>query len=169
MKTVTVVFFPPNSSNHNLDLDVNECETLNGGCDHQCNNTPGSFNCKCRKGFSLDGNGKTCIGKFEINVEKVKSCLRIKIHLNYKHTIKLSEIRIEILKYVNNVPFCGQKLKPSFIIGKNKSMPSIISFIGIPFDLHDFSGFFTFLFFFRLFLWRSFLLKQKVVLVNGFT
>ena len=58
-----------NSSNHNLDLDVNECETLNGGCNHQCNNTIGSFNCKCRQGFFLDKNGKTCIGKFSIEVE----------------------------------------------------------------------------------------------------
>ena len=98
MKAVTVVFFPPTSSNHNLDLDVNECARLNGGCDHQCNNTFGSFNCKCRKGYSLEGNGKRCIGKFEINVEKVNSCLRIKIHLNHKHTIKVSEIRLEILK-----------------------------------------------------------------------
>ena len=37
----------------NLDVDVNECETLNGGCDHQCNNTVGSFHCKYRKGFFI--------------------------------------------------------------------------------------------------------------------
>lgn len=60
------------SSDLNLNLDVNECETFNGGCDHQCNNTIGSFNCKCRKGFFLDANGKTCIGKFGIKVEQVK-------------------------------------------------------------------------------------------------
>ena len=76
-----------NSSNQNLDLDVNECETLNGGCDHQCNNTVGSFNCNCRKGFFLYGNGKTCIGKFEIYKEKENSCLRVIIHLNYSNTI----------------------------------------------------------------------------------
>ena len=81
------LFIAPNSSNHNLDLDVNECETLNGGCDHLCNNTIGSFNFKCREGFFFDGNGKICIGKSEINVEKVNSCLSVIIHLNSRHTI----------------------------------------------------------------------------------
>ena len=66
------LFFTANSSNHNLDLDVNECAILNGGCDHQCSNTAGSFKCKCRKGFSLDGNGKSCKGKFEINADEIK-------------------------------------------------------------------------------------------------
>ena len=44
-------------------LDLNECETLNGGCQQQCINTNGSFNCQCRNGFFLNGNGRTCAGK----------------------------------------------------------------------------------------------------------
>ena len=44
-------------------LDLNECETLNGGCQQQCINTNGSFNCHCRNGFFLNGNGRTCAGK----------------------------------------------------------------------------------------------------------
>ena len=64
------IFIAPSSSNFNLGLDVNECEKLNGGCDHQCNNTIGSFNCKCRKGFFLDEDGKTCLGKFGIKAEQ---------------------------------------------------------------------------------------------------
>lgn len=47
-----------------MDLDLNECETLNGGCEHQCKNTNGSYICECNKGFSLNGNGKTCSGKY---------------------------------------------------------------------------------------------------------
>ena len=74
---VRALFVATNSFNHNLDLDINECETSNGGCDHQCNNTVGSFNCNCRKGFFLAANRKTCIGKFCIKVEQVKSCLGI--------------------------------------------------------------------------------------------
>ena len=70
------LFVTPISSIRDLDLDVNECETLNGGCDHQCNNTVGSFHCKCRKGFFLHRNGTTCIGKFRIKAEQVNSCLR---------------------------------------------------------------------------------------------
>ena len=47
-----------------MGLDLNECETLNGGCEHQCKNTNGSYICECNKGFSLNGNGKTCSGKY---------------------------------------------------------------------------------------------------------
>uniref|UniRef100_A0A8C7YTM1 Vitamin K-dependent protein S n=1 Tax=Oryzias sinensis TaxID=183150 RepID=A0A8C7YTM1_9TELE len=35
--------------------DVNECSTANGGCDHECNNTVGSYRCSCRQGYRLDG------------------------------------------------------------------------------------------------------------------
>lgn len=45
-------------------LDVNECEVLNGGCEHHCKNADGHYSCQCKKGFILDGNGKTCSGKY---------------------------------------------------------------------------------------------------------
>ena len=47
-------------------LDVNEC-VLNGGCEHQCENKNGSFICQCNRGYSLSGNGKSCIGKYNIS------------------------------------------------------------------------------------------------------
>ena len=53
-----------------MALDINKCEALNGGCEHQCKNTNGSYTCECNKGFSLNGNGKTCSGNFEINIGK---------------------------------------------------------------------------------------------------
>lgn len=46
-------------------LDVNECEILNGGCQHQCKNNNGSYLCQCNEGFFLNGNGRTCTGKLE--------------------------------------------------------------------------------------------------------
>ncbi|RXG69258.1 Collagen and calcium-binding EGF domain-containing protein 1 [Armadillidium vulgare] len=42
-------------------LDIDECEKGNGGCDHICENTLGSFRCKCKK---MDN--RTC----ELKVEK---------------------------------------------------------------------------------------------------
>ena len=45
-------------------LDINECEMLNGGCQHQCKNTNGSYLCQCNDGFLLNGNGRTCSGKY---------------------------------------------------------------------------------------------------------
>ena len=51
---------------YKIYLDINECDKLNGGCQHQCKNTDGSYICQCNEGFFLDGNGKTCSGKYEI-------------------------------------------------------------------------------------------------------
>ncbi len=41
-------------------IDVNECSTGNGGCEHVCTNTIGSFSCSCDNGFTLAGDGKSC-------------------------------------------------------------------------------------------------------------
>ena len=43
-------------------VDINECEFNNGGCDHYCANTVGSFVCSCYHGHQLAGNGQTCLG-----------------------------------------------------------------------------------------------------------
>lgn len=32
-------------------LDINECESLNGGCEHICENIPGTYRCSCYKGW----------------------------------------------------------------------------------------------------------------------
>ena len=55
-----------------MNLDVNECEISNGGCQHQCRNTNGSYLCQSNGGFFLDINGKTCTGKFDIMPKKCK-------------------------------------------------------------------------------------------------
>ena len=42
-------------------LDVNECAINTDGCDQECQNTVGSFECACRNGYVLSGNGRTCL------------------------------------------------------------------------------------------------------------
>ena len=44
--------------------DIIECNTNNGGCSQQCSNSAGSFLCSCSSGYSLNGDGFTCDGKF---------------------------------------------------------------------------------------------------------
>ena len=48
-----------------LLTDVNECPdgTSNCSADAMCNNTKGSYRCKCKPGFT--GDGQTCKGKTE--------------------------------------------------------------------------------------------------------
>ena len=43
-------------------LDINECNTNNGGCDHNCINTQGSYQCQCRVGYETNNNGINCTG-----------------------------------------------------------------------------------------------------------
>ena len=45
-----------------LSLDIDECLTSNGGCEHRCNNSIGSIECSCFDGFRLDSNGLNCSG-----------------------------------------------------------------------------------------------------------
>ena len=40
--------------------DSDDCETLNGGCDHICIDHEGGFECQCRSGFVLAGNNRSC-------------------------------------------------------------------------------------------------------------
>ncbi|CAB1327437.1 unnamed protein product, partial [Coregonus sp. 'balchen'] len=35
--------------------DINECNKRNGECQHDCNNTMGSYRCSCRHGYTLVG------------------------------------------------------------------------------------------------------------------
>ena len=43
-------------------VDKDECQTNNGGCEHTCTNTAGSFTCSCNDGFKLK-NSFGCTGE----------------------------------------------------------------------------------------------------------
>ena len=45
-----------------IPSDIDECRTSNGGCQHICVNTPGSRQCRCRTGYTLASDGRTCNG-----------------------------------------------------------------------------------------------------------
>lgn len=42
------------------EKDVDECSKGNGGCEHVCNNTMGSYKCSCQDGYRLSGH-HTCL------------------------------------------------------------------------------------------------------------
>ena len=44
-------------------LDIDECQSDNGGCEQVCTNIEGSFECSCRTGYALVANGANCAGK----------------------------------------------------------------------------------------------------------
>ena len=43
--------------------DIDECTSNNGGCQHNCSNTDGSFECSCRNGYTPGRDGRSCMGK----------------------------------------------------------------------------------------------------------
>ena len=46
--------------------DINECAINNGGCEQNCENDIGDYNCTCFNGYTLDNNGYNCTGKIMI-------------------------------------------------------------------------------------------------------
>ena len=46
--------------------DINECDTINGGCEQICTNAIGSFACSCGPGYLLDVNGFNCTGTLSL-------------------------------------------------------------------------------------------------------
>lgn len=57
---------------HIVCLDIDECAVLNGGCDHQCHNEPGSYTCTCDVGFELQSDNHTCRGKQVPNIQRYR-------------------------------------------------------------------------------------------------
>lgn len=48
--------------------DIDECLVNNGGCDHFCRNTVGSFECSCQKGYKLLTDERTCQGNTSLTL-----------------------------------------------------------------------------------------------------
>ncbi len=57
--------------------DINECSTNNGGCQHHCTNTDGSYVCSCNEGYKLTNDGYTCEGIY--NQRAFHVCLTTQI------------------------------------------------------------------------------------------
>ena len=53
-----------------LQIDTNECGVNNGGCNHDCINIDGSYECTCNDGYKLDSDMQSCIGKCAHSLRK---------------------------------------------------------------------------------------------------
>ena len=56
-------FSDPNSL-YNMHSDIDECLSVNGGCDHNCNNSDGNYTCSCNDGYQVNSDGHTCDGRY---------------------------------------------------------------------------------------------------------
>ena len=58
-------------------VDVDECQTGGGhNCSQLCENIPGSFECKCNDGYSLDSDGANCTGMCVSMLVCMSVCIR---------------------------------------------------------------------------------------------
>lgn len=48
-------------------VDINECLADNGGCEQNCMDIDGSFECACNSGYRLAMNNRSCNGKDIMN------------------------------------------------------------------------------------------------------
>ena len=62
MGSFTIRFIYPILS-YLIFSDINECQSRNGGCQHGCIDTHGSYRCMCRDGFKLRSDKRSCDGK----------------------------------------------------------------------------------------------------------
>lgn len=75
--------------------DVDECAEVPGACSQECENTPGSYICKCTTGYRKETDGRTCKkedGKSLISLTDTPSPYYIlywyfiyNLHYNRKH------------------------------------------------------------------------------------
>lgn len=56
-----------------LPADIDECQVHNGGCQHRCVNTRGSYYCECHPGSRLHVDGRTCLGE-EVILRRLLIC-----------------------------------------------------------------------------------------------
>ena len=71
---------------------MNECALNNGDCDQICNNTVGSFQCSCNRGYRLNLNRMTCSGR-------ITACTQFRNVINfvlYYNTIDINECSLNI-------------------------------------------------------------------------
>lgn len=47
----------------NFLLEFDECKTIAHGCEHECINTLGTYECACKIGYELHSDGKHCEGR----------------------------------------------------------------------------------------------------------
>ena len=53
----------------NISVDLDECQVVNGGCEHTCVNTYGSYYCECDDGYSLNEDKHTCTREYMLQIQ----------------------------------------------------------------------------------------------------
>ena len=100
--------------------DIDECETDNGNCQEQCNNTLGSYFCECGAGFALQPDERTCGGKARAKLLSSRTnihCQKLRANFSQRRTcvvaIISSKKKINKKKYGKKDGYKRQEYKTS--------------------------------------------------------
>ena len=59
--SVAIILCAYHYPHSDTNVAIDECSSNNGGCDHICTDTAGSFECSCNTGYALTADGLTCM------------------------------------------------------------------------------------------------------------
>lgn len=81
-----------------LFLDADECAIDNGDCAQLCINFPGSFECRCERGFEQGQDGNECTGEY--------TWLRLEISWSDCPKIHIHRPKLLVIGFTKNVRKC---------------------------------------------------------------
>ena len=70
------------------------CNQGNGGCEHTCTNTIGSYYCACNTGYQLSNNGKHCSGNKIIN--KIMFLILFTFQISMSVIVVMEDVSIHV-------------------------------------------------------------------------
>lgn len=92
-------------------LDVDECLSDNGGCEHTCQNTAGSYHCFCEFGNRLAEDRHSCIRKYTMGgTVDISYCMWCALGWLYAQLSRILHPDWSI------TTFCGQRIRSNTTI-----------------------------------------------------
>ena len=83
-------------------IDNDECERHNGGCSQLCVNVQGGYYCKCRYGYHLHSDDRTCIRKFWSWYWFIHAALSLNLNFAFQLQTIASSITVDVLTSANH-------------------------------------------------------------------
>jgi len=89
--------------------DKNECSVNNGGCEHRCENTQGSYRCECHPGYRLHPNKYDCVGEFHWNYQRTSI---VRYRRRVRNRIRCLWFDFEHAAILQHIALAFSKLNP---------------------------------------------------------
>jgi hypothetical protein len=75
-----------------MSLEFDECALTDHGCEHDCINNLGGYECSCKMGFELHSDGKHCEGNILIINWKTYELFENLIRAKWEQQLKVKNV-----------------------------------------------------------------------------